>query len=494
MILKSLISQEWTKSLRKQGFYKNLAVNIMLGFMVLYFGTIFLFLGFHLDDMLEKADAKLNPMELFNGAMFYVLLIGLSFRFFMQQLNTINLPPYQVLPIKRSLLVNYLLLKPLFSPINYFMLLVLIPFSVQSVSKYYDGFTAFRFVLSFIFVVWFNSQFAAFLKRKYGTSFLSFIVVLVVLGSIAALEYFKVFSFYKISMIVFNFIVLQPFGLLISLAAAVLPFLLNKWFFSQNYYPEKFNEKLNKSNTSTTDITIFNRFGVIGELITVEIKLILRHKRTRSILMMSGLFLFYGLIFYTNDHYENQNGMLFFVAMFMTGLLMLMFGQWVYSWDSSHFDGLTTQNIPIKTYLKANYYLLIGFNILCFVLTTPYFLFGMKFMYMHIAALIFNSGVNVFLLLFFGTYNTKRIDLSKSTMMNYQGTTFKSFLIVLPIMFVPMIIVGGVSSFASVNVALIILTLLGLTGILFRKQMLNLCVNQFNKRKYALNEGFRQVE
>jgi hypothetical protein len=171
-----------------------------------------------------------------------------------------------------------------------------------------------------------------------------------------------------------------------------------------------------------------------------------------------------------------------------------MFGQWIFSWDSSHFDGLTTQNIPIKTYITANYYLLIGFNILCFVLTTPYFFFGTKIMYLHVAAFVFNSGVNVFLLLFFGTYNTKRIDLSKSTMMNYQGTTFKSFLIVMPMMFVPMIIVGAISAIASINIALIILATMGLAGILFRKQLINICVNQFNRRKYALNEGFRQVE
>ncbi len=200
------------------------------------------------------------------------------------------------------------------------------------------------------------------------------------------------------------------------------------------------------------------------------------------------------LMFYTNKHYEESNAMMFFVAMFMTGILMLMFGQWVYSWDSSHFDGLTTQNIPVRSYIKANYYLLTGFNVLCFVLTTPYFFFGMKFVYMHLAAFVFNSGVNIFLLLFFGTYNTKRVDLSKSTVMNYQGTTFKSFLIVMPMMFVPMALIGIISIFASANVALSVLAGLGLLGILFRKQLITLCVNQFNKRKYALLNGFREVE
>ncbi|HEY5591906.1 MAG TPA: DUF5687 family protein, partial [Paludibacter sp.] len=90
--------------------------------------------------------------------------------------------------------------------------------------------------------------------------------------------------------------------------------------------------------------------------------------------------------------------------------------------------------------------------------------------------------------------NTKRIDLSKSSAMNYQGTTFKSFLIVIPIMFIPMIIVGVLSTFASITIALWTLTLLGLAGILFRKSLITICVNQFNRRKYKLVEGFREGE
>jgi uncharacterized membrane protein (UPF0182 family) len=162
------------------------------------------------------------------------------------------------------------------------------------------------------------------------------------------------------------------------------------------------------------------------------------------------------------------------------------------SWDSGHFDSLMTRNIPVRTYLNANYYLMIAFNVICFVLTTPYFLFGEKIIYMHLAAFIFNVGVNVYLLLFLATFNTKRVDLTKSSAMNYQGTTYKSFLIVLPIMFVPMLIVGVLSAIASMAVALWTLTILGLAGILLHNQLITLCVNQFNRRKYKLAEGFRE--
>ncbi|MDR3652080.1 MAG: DUF5687 family protein [Paludibacter sp.] len=494
MLILNLVKQEWKKSIRAQGFYKNLAVSIMLGFFALYMAVVLLFLGFSLNEILEKADNKLNPMELFNGAMLYLMLFGLAIRFLMQQLNTFNLPPYQVLPIKRSLLVNFLMLKPLTSPVNYFLLLVVIPFSIKSVVGYYGVSVAIRFVISFVFLIWFDSLMASFLKRKFGSGLLTGLIIILALAGIVALEYFKLFSLFHYSGILYNFIVLNPFGLILPLILVGLVFVLNKWFFSQNYYPENFNSKIKGDKTVATDLSFLNRFGVIGEIIGLELKLILRHKRTKSILYMSGFFLLYGLMFYTRKEYANSNGLLFFVAMFMTGLLMLMFGQWIISWDSSHFDSLMTKNIPVRTYLNANYYLLIAFNVICFVLTTPYFLFGMKIVYMHLAAFIFNMGVNIYLLLFFATYNTRKLDLSKSSAMNYQGTTYKNFLIVLPLMFLPMIIVGVLSSLASMNIALWTLTILGLLGILFRKQLITLCVNQFNRRKYLMAEGFREGE
>lgn len=494
MIALVLIKHEWQKSLRAQGFYKNLAVNILLAFFGLYIAAVLLFLGFSLDNILEKAHNSLNPLELFNGATLYIFIAGLAFRFLMQQLNSINLPPYQILPIKRSSLINFLLLKPLMSPVNYLLLLVIIPFAIQSVMHYYSLGVTIQFVCNFILMVWFNSLMASFLKRKFGAGLISFIIIIVFIAGIIALEYFKIFSIFDFSSLLFNFIVLKQFGFLVPVAMVFIAFLLNKWFFYQNFYPENFNLKMADGKVYNSNFTFLNRFGVIGELISIEIKLILRHKRTRSLLIMSGFFLFYGLIFYTKDIYANSNGMLFFVAMFITGLLMFLYGQWVVSWDSSHFDSLMSKNISIKTYLKANYYLLLAFNLLCFILTTPYFFFGPKIILMHIAAFLFNIGVNIFLLLFLSTYNTKKIDLSKSSAMNYQGTTFKSFLIVLPIMFVPMILVSTLTLIFSTTTALIILGCLGTLGFIFRNQLLNLCVLQFNKRKYKLAEGFRESE
>ena len=122
------------------------------------------------------------------------------------------------------------------------------------------------------------------------------------------------------------------------------------------------------------------------------------------------------------------------------------------------------------------------------------FLKGPEVHNMHLTAFLFNTGCNIILLLFCATFNNKRIDLSRSSAMNYQGTTYKSFLIMLPVMFFPMMWVFAISWLASLAVALWSLAAMGLIGLILRKPLLNLCVKQFNSRKYIIAQGFREVE
>jgi hypothetical protein len=46
--------------------------------------------------------------------------------------------------------------------------------------------------------------------------------------------------------------------------------------------------------------------------------------------------------------------------------------------------------------------------------------------------------------------------------------------------------------FSAAHIALIIISLMGLAGILFREPLLKIIENQFLRRKYALCAGFRK--
>lgn len=493
MISTELFKHQWLKTFRTPGYYKNLVVNIFMGFFALYMAAMLVIMGFFAEEILFEAAPDTSPVETFGGIFIYILMVVLIMRYFLQTLNTINLQPYQILPIKRKTIVNYILLKPLLNPVNYITLLFVIPFSVATVSKTHGGLGAIKFVLIVIFVIWFNTLMAAYLKRKLGVTSWGTLAVFLVAALIFALEYFAGAPLFNFSQNAVAYLLSNPFAWLVVLLLPVSAYLLNTTFFARNYYAESFNKHLAKKHDYKQQFTFLDRFGKQGEIMQLIMKLVIRNKRTKSTLWVSILFLLYGALFYS-DIYADKTGFRFFTAMIVTGALMLMFGQWIISWNGSHFDAILTKEINARDYVKANYNLMILCNIVCFIVSTPYFFYGREIMILQIVAFLFNTGVTIFLLVFFGTYNTKRLDLNQGNAMNFQGTTYKNFLIVFPIMFTPMIVLGIASKFDAKNLALWIFAILGILGIIFTKQLITLCERQLLKRKYALSEGFRKKD
>ena len=491
---KSLFKHYWLKSVRSPGYYKNLLVNIFMGLMGLYFVIIFVMLGFLLPKILRDIVPQQDPASIFNGIILYGVIAILLIRYMMQPLSTLNLENYQVLPIKRNTLVNYLLLKPLLNPLNYIILCLAIPFAITGVSPAYGTGGAFRFLFLVIFLIWSNTLLAIFLKRKFNNLLLGMIVMMAIGGLLAALEYFKIFSLFQLSQDLFDFLLSRPFIWIAGLSLGGLAFFLNKRYFSKNYYPESIDRKTKRRDIYTGNFSFMDRFGKIGEIITLEIRLVLRHKRTKKTLYTALFFLFYGLIFYPNEIYRNSPEWLLFVAIFVTGVGMLIFGQWIINWDGAHFDFLMTRDIDTQTYIRANYYLMLSLSVASFIATTPYFFFGREIVIYHLVAFIYNIGVNIYVYLFGATFNTKRLDLSKNSSMNMQGVSYKNFIVMVPLLVIPIMLVIIFGLFSATHIALIILVLMGLTGIFFRDPLLKIIEQQFLRRKYALCTGFRKKE
>jgi hypothetical protein len=490
---KILFQHYLLKGFRSPGYHKNLIVNIFVGIMMLYFLALFLLIGFMLPKMLREIAPESNPSEIFHGIMLYGWFGILMIRYLMQPLNRLNIEHYQALPIKRSIITNYLILKPLLNPANYLMLCLTIPFAIKGITPELGAFAGFRFVGITIFIIWFNSMLAPFLKRKYHNLLIGSIALLIIGGGLAALEYFKIFSVFELSQHLFRFLVTTPFVWILAVTPCIVAFLLNKLFFSQNFYPEKFERK-RKNKAVTQRFTFMERFGTIGELISLNIKLVLRHKRTKSTLYTALFFLAYGLIFYPNPVYNNQPAWLLFIAIFLSGTGMLIFGQWIINWDGAHFDYLMTRNIDTRTYIRSNYTLLMALCVASFILTSPYFFFGQKIIINHMVAFLYNAGVNSYVYLFSASFNTKRLELTRGSSMNMQGVSYKNFIVMIPLLGIPIILVAFFGIFKASNIALIILGALGFVGILCREPLLRMTERQFLRRKYALCAGFRKHE
>jgi len=493
MIERDLLKHQWLKQYRAPGFYKNLVVNILLSITGLYFAFILVGLGLLFPEIVKEVAPELAASDVLNGLIIYTSLGVLIFRYFMQSLNTVDQQPYQVLPIKRRTLVNYVLLMPLLNPFNYISLLFFIPVSITIVSKTYGAWGACQFVFMIIFMIWFNVLFATWLKRKYESTLWGTLFVMLIAGGIFLLEYFKVFSIFDISKISLHFLLSNNFGLALILILPLIAFMLNKQYFNENYYTEKFNRKVLSKHSHTGSNAFFERFGKVGEIIILTIKLVWRNKRTKSSLTISILFLLYGFLGYTGM-YDDSKGFMFFVAMIVTGNFMLMFSQWLISWNGSHFDSLMTKSIDAREYISAQYFLMLFLNVIGFIITSPYFFFGREIVFLQIAAFLFNSGVILPLCMIFATLNTKRLELNEGSAMNYQGTTYKNFIFVMIIMILPSLIIAVANKLGIAHTVIWIYATMGLIGIMFTKQLIDLCTQMFLKRKYALCEGFRKKE
>lgn len=109
-------------------------------------------------------------------------------------------------------------------------------------------------------------------------------------------------------------------------------------------------------------------------------------------------------------------------------------------------------------------------------------------------AFLYNAGVNSYVYLFSASFNTKRLELTRGSSMNMQGVSYKNFIVMIPLLGIPIILVAFFGIFKASNIALIILGALGFVGILCREPLLRMTERQFLRRKYALCAGFRKHE
>jgi hypothetical protein len=190
--------------------------------------------------------------------------------------------------------------------------------------------------------------------------------------------------------------------------------------------------------------------------------------------------------------YSESLSWLLFVGIFMTGIFLINYGQFLLSWESAYFDGILTRAYAMEEYYKSKYYLLAFSAVVMYLITLPYGFFGIQAIYINTACLIYNVGVNTLVLIFASTYNKKPIDLSRGSAFNYQGTGAAQFLIIIPLMVVPMLMVYSFDLLWEGHYGLIFLSLLGLIGFIFRNYFIKQSISNFKEKKYINAAGYRQ--
>ena len=469
---------------------KSVAIRIVLGVLILYLLLNIMVVGFYMDWGLEHAFPTEDLIHAFSGIIIYYFLFELLMRFQLQELPTLRVQPYLHLPIKKNTLIRYLSFVSLQSFFNLWPYILFLPFIFKIIRPEQGGLTATAFILAITGLMVFNNYLSLYIKRRSNLNGWVSVGYIITLSLLLMADYlWHIVSFRDISFLFFGKLSARPVLCLIPLVLGMAVYYINFAYLKQNLYLEELGAQKKSAYKSSTEIPLLDRFGKVGDLAANEIKLILRNKRSRSALVMCSIMLLYGLIFYTNKLYGD--GWKVFCGMFMTGVFIISYGQFLYGWQAAHFDGIMVSKVNFRDFLRAKYLLFTGISTLAFILTIPYGYFGWHVVWVHFAMYLWNIGISTTIVLFFANRNYKRIDLSRGASFNWEGVGATQLLLGLPLMVTPFIIYGPLAFFGHPDIGLSIIAFCGLMFVLSRGYLIKALEKDFYEKKYAITEGFR---
>lgn len=487
----TLLSHQWKSFIRSRNAGRNIAIQILMGFILLYFLAVAIFLGISIGEMLKKSFPGQDAVKLFCGYILYYFLFDIILRFMLQDLPTLAIKPYLIQDIKKDTLVGFLNIRSLFSFFNLLPLLLIVPFTLTVIANLYGLTIAVIFIMNIILLCIGNHFLVLFIKRKTIISNWWLVAFLIVVLLFVAADHFTILPIRATSTRLFTILLQLPLLVIVPLLWAIGLFYNNYSFLKNNLYLEEGTKS--SGINAVSNYNWMQNFGIIGELMTIDLKMILRNKRPRSALMMSVLFLLYGFLFYRAQYIDkNQFGMVLFGAVSVTGMAMGMYGQFLLAWQSSHFDEIMTANIGIRVYIKSKFILMIAMSIISLLLSLFYGFISWKIIPIEIAACLFNIGIFTALVGLLASRNYKGLDISESASFNYQGTGVTQWLFSFIIMITGVVIYLPFALIFNSWAGIIAIGISGLISLLLQDWWIEIIVQQIEKNKYKIMSGFRE--
>lgn len=463
-------------------------MKIFMGLIAAYFAFMFTLAGIFLYPGLEKAG--LEPIDAVNQYLIFYLVGDLIIRYFMQKMPVMNIKPLLITPIKRNVIVHFAMGKSAISFFNFSHGFFLIPFTILLLINESDTVNILLWHFSVVMLILSNNYINLLINNKNSVFYPALVVVLAVVLA----TYYGWFDVTAYTKLFFGMLSSTYYGIVIPLVL-----IAGLYYAAFNYFSKRLSldTGLAKKHdiAKSEDFNWLNQFGTMGVFLKNDIRLLKRNKRSRMTVIMSFLFIFYGLIFMTNA-IETYRGPLWqvFAGIFVSGGFMFTFGQFVPSWDSAYYQLMMSQNIKYKEYLASKWWLISIATAGSTLIASFYLVFGWQTYLLIAVGAIYNIGVNSYLVLLAGAYVKTPIDLasSKQAFGDKQAFNIKTMLLALPKLLIPMGIYALGYYLHSAATGCVLLAVCGMAGLAFRNKMFTVIERIYKTEKYATIQAYKQ--
>jgi hypothetical protein len=433
---------------------------------------------------------KMDPLITVNKFLIYYFVIDLIIRLLLQAIPVMNIRPLLTMPFKKPTIVHFSLGKTMLSFFNIVHGFFFLPFCAVLMYEGYDVISVLLWGMGLFSLVYINNFLNILLNNKDNLLGIFITIVLILAGC-------HYYNFFDITHYTYPFFD----GLFHTKWVFILPViaLIGLYYWTYNYLKGDLylDAGLSTKNdiAKTEQLTWLNQFGTLGTFLKNDIKLIKRNKRSKTTIGLSVMFLFYGLLFFTEgiETYNNPT-MKIFAGIFVSGGFLITFGQFVPSWDSAYYQLMMTQNIPYKGYLNSKWWLMIIGTVISTILASFYLYFGWHVYLIILVAAIYNIGVNSFLVLLGGAYTKTPIDLNsgKGAFGDKKAFNIKTMLITIPQLVLPIGLYTLGSYLLNPNLGLALVALVGITGFALKNKAFVFIEKIYKSEKYATIAAYKQ--
>jgi len=457
--------------------------------VLMYFGGAFfaLYLIIYGTAIGAAADGEAGTII---SLMVVILPIDFLLRFIFQSTPAMMVKPYILLPISRYTAIECFLLSSHISGYNFLWLAMFVPYTIIVIAGGASWGASLMVLLSSLLCIILNSQIYLFFRTLVNRN------VLWILPGIAlyALPYLP-FAFDSKGKLFKKMLdTVQEHGAdwwmlpAILLLLAVL-FFINRHF-QFKYVYEEISKKKEKELKKVSDFKFFNRFGIVGEYLKLELKANIRNKvmRSRTIMSLALVVAFSLLVAYTpvydNPMMTNFWCLYCFAIYSVTSLIKIM-GQ-----EGNYIDLLMVHHESILSILKAKYWFYCVVLIVPFILMLPAVFTGKFTLLMLTAYMLLTAGFIHFIIFQLAVYNKQTLPLQQKITGKGNIENGIQIFIELVALLGPGIIVGVGYLTVGLTATYIFMCVTGLALVLTSSLWLRNIYNRMMQRRYENLEGF----
>ena len=460
-------------------------------FMAVLWAGYLIFIGTMLAFGLE--DAPMEPYHILNSGLVFILALDFLMRFPFQKTPTQEVKPYLLLPVRRNRLIDFLLIRSGLSGFNFIWMFLFVPFAFITVMKFYGLWGVLTYNLGIWLLMVLNNYWFLLCRTLLGERIWWVLLPVAVYGGLA------LGMFLPDDSPVFDWSLELGEGFItgnVWVFLAVLAGIGLMWWVNSRVIRRLIYDELNKTEDSTvrvkklSEYKFLDRYGLVGEYMRLELKLMLRNKICRKslITIVCAVAVISAVIGFTDIY----NGVMSeFWVLYNYVIVTLLSFSTLMGYEGNYMDGLMTRRESIFALLRAKYVLYTAALIVPFLLMLPGVVTGKQTLLQSVSWLLFTAGPVSFCFFQVAVYNNRTVDLNaKMTARSNQGTGLQQ-LMAFAAFFLPAVVYAPLGLVFGETVARWTLIALGLGFILTSRLWIRNVYRRLMQRRYQNMEGFR---